>query len=260
MIKTIASKSNPEYRRLLGLLTSKGIKKEGEFIVSGVKVIDEILCRKNHGGAKYLIVTAEQLEDQEFAHTFATAGTLRKLQVPNELFEDLDTFGTHSPLLLCEAPEIPEWLNENQLKETEILCALSDPSNLGACIRTAAAFGFNKIVLLKECASPLHPRAVRAASGSFLSMNFVKGPSIHELISSNLIALDMDGDNISEFKWPTHFRLVVGEEGQGIPKHLKATRLTIPIEGVESLNATVAASIAMFSASQQSQTTNSVRL
>jgi RNA methyltransferase, TrmH family len=250
MIKTIASKANPEYRRLLSLLTSKGIKKEGEFIVSGIKVVDEILSRKNHGGARYLILTAEQLEDQHFAHTFATAGNLKKLQVPNELFEELDIFGTHAPLLLCEVPEIPEWLNENQLQEREILCALSDPSNLGACIRTAAAFGFSKMVLLKECASPLHPRAIRSASGSFLSMKFVKGPSIHELISSNLIALDMNGENISEFKWPEHFRLLIGEEGQGVPKFVKAIRLTIPIEGVESLNATVAASIAMFSASQ----------
>ena len=250
MIKTIASTANPEYRRLQSLLTSKGIKKEGEFLVAGLKVIDEILARKNHGGAKYLVITAEQLEDQHLAHTFATAGTLRKLQVTNELFAELDVFGTHSPLLLCEAPQIPDWLNESQFNENELLCALSDPSNLGALIRSAAAFGYHNLVLLKECASPLHPRAIRSASGAFLSMNFTRGPSIHDLSgTTNLIALDMNGKNITSFKWPDKYRLLIGEEGQGIPESLKATRVSIPIEGIESLNATVAASIALFSSS-----------
>lgn len=257
MIKTLSSKSNPEYRRLQSLLSSKGIKAEGEFLVSGLKVIDEIIARKNHGGAKYILITAEHLEDQEFAHTFATAGELRKLQLTNELFQELDVFGTHAPLLLCEAPHIPDWLNEKQLHESEILCALSDPSNLGALMRSAAAFGFSKIVLLKECASPLHPKAIRSASGAFSSMKFVRGPSIQELTAdgsryeeiSELVALDMNGKNLSEYKWPSKFRLLIGEEGKGVPKNLKAIRLKIPIQGVESLNATVAASIAMYSAS-----------
>lgn len=254
----VASAANPDFRKLQSLLTSKGIKKEGEFLVSGVKVIDEILARKSHGGAKYIIVTAEHLEDQQFAHTFATAGTLRKLQLTNELFDELDVFGTHSPILLCESPEMPEWLNENQLEEREILCALSDPSNLGALMRSAAAFGFSKIVLLKECASPLHPKAIRSASGAFSAMKFTRGPSIKELTHpdykkyeevTNLIALDMHGKSITEYKWPKNFRLLIGEEGQGVPQDLKAARLKIQINGVESLNATVAASIAMFSAS-----------
>lgn len=261
-IKLVASSANPEFRRLQSLLTSKGIKKEGEFLVSGVKVIDEILARKSHGGAKYIIVTADHLEDQTFAHTFATAGTLRKLQLTNELFEELDVFGTHSPILLCEAPEMPEWLNENQLEEREILCALSDPSNLGALMRSAAAFGFSKIVLLKECASPLHPKAIRSASGAFSSIKFARGPSIKDLTSPhhkkyeeivNLIALDMHGKSITEFKWPKHFRLLIGEEGQGVPQELQAIRLKIQINGVESLNATVAASIAMFAAQSHNQ-------
>ncbi len=250
-IKVVASKANPDFRKLESLLTAKGIKKEGEFLVTGVKVIDEILARKNHGGAKYLIVTADHLDDQEFAHTFATAGTLRKLQLTNELFSELDVFGTHSPILLCESPEMPEWLNEKELKEREILCALSDPSNLGALVRSAAAFGFEKIVLLKECSSPLHPKAIRAASGAFSSMKFVRGPSIKELVSTDLIALDMHGKSMKDFKWPKNFRLLIGEEGQGVPADLKANRLKIQIEGVESLNATVAASIAMFAASSQ---------
>ncbi len=261
-IKIVSSKSNPDFRKLESLLTSKGIKSEGEFLVSGVKVINEILARKSHGGAKYLVITAEQLEDQEFAHTFATAGTLRKLQLTNELFKELDVFGTHSPLLLCESPEMPEWLNENQLNDREILCALSDPSNLGALMRSAAAFGFSKIVLLKESASPFHPKAIRSASGAFSSINFARGPSIKELTSpdskkyevvSNLIALDMNGKSINDYKWPQHFRLLIGEEGLGVPQDLQAIRLKIQIDGVESLNATVAASIAMFAATSQNR-------
>ena len=52
---------------------------------------------------------------------------------------------------------------------------------------------------------------------------------------------------MTRFDWPADMRLILGEEGQGVPADCPATRLSVPTTGaVESLNATVAVSVALF--------------
>ena len=103
-------------------------------------------------------------------------------------------------------------------------------------------------MLLQECATPFHPKAVRAASGQLMKVPLAVGPSIKELTGNQLFALDMDGENIAKFRWPRNVRLVLGQEGPGLPDLPGLTKLKIPMANqVESLNATVAASVALFS-------------
>ena len=53
----------------------------------------------------------------------------------------------------------------------------------------------------------------------------------------------------NEFAWPNNARLLLGEEGLGVPDNIKHSQfIKIPMaSGVESLNATIAASIALHS-------------
>jgi tRNA G18 (ribose-2'-O)-methylase SpoU len=178
------------------------------------------------------------------------------LACTSALFEELDVAGTKKPLLLVQTPEIPPADLSLAPVGLEIVCALSDPSNLGALIRSASAFGISKVILLKESASPFHPKAVRAASAATLAVCLERGPSIQELApfqqlakDANLwVALDMGGESLVEFKWPKNARLVLGEEGRGLPVPNSFRKLAVPIsrEQVESLNATVASSIALY--------------
>lgn len=172
------------------------------------------------------------------------------LSLAKPLFDELDLFGTRFPILVLTAPRIPEIdLASKPPEGLEVLCALSDPSNVGALLRSAAAFGVSRVVLLRESASPFHPRAVRAASAATLVIHLARGPSITELEPARhgpIVALDMRGEHLVDFRWPKNARLLVGEEGQGIPKEKDFVRITIPIsDAIESLNATVAAAIAL---------------
>ena len=55
------------------------------------------------------------------------------------------------------------------------------------------------------------------------------------------------GEDLTRFDWPADMRLILGEEGQGVPTDCPAGRLSVPTTGaVESLNATVAVSVALF--------------
>ncbi|MBI1263013.1 MAG: TrmH family RNA methyltransferase, partial [Rhizobiales bacterium] len=62
-----------------------------------------------------------------------------------------------------------------------------------------------------------------------------------------IFALDGAGENLDGFAFPASMRLILGEEGKGLPEGLATQRLAIATTGaVESLNATVAASLALF--------------
>jgi tRNA(Leu) C34 or U34 (ribose-2'-O)-methylase TrmL len=74
--------------------------------------------------------------------------------------------------------------------------------------------------------------------------------SYDDMKIKNLLALDLNGAKLSEHQWNPDTCLLVGEEGAGLPVLRNAQKMTIPTIGVESLNATVAASIAMYSYSQ----------
>ncbi len=164
------------------------------------------------------------------------------------LFKTIDLFGTGFPILVCTAPPLPRADFTTPPRGLELLCPLGDPANVGALIRTAAAMGVGQVVLLKESAHPYHPRSIRAASGTMFDVRLVQGPSIGDLPEpATWVTLHAQGENVCTFEWPEDVRLVVGEEGPGLPRLSSGRRLAIPMtESVESLNAVVAASMALY--------------
>jgi TrmH family RNA methyltransferase len=277
--KTIASRSNALVNEWLESLTAKGIRKHGVFLVAGEKAVREtlerapqlarslFLCADRHVPAlqpglgpasgpdswRSLIARAREL-------TSKNDPRFSVISLARPIFDELDISGTHDPLLLTHTPDIGEADLSVAPVGLEILCALGDPSNVGALLRSAAAFGASRIILLKECASPFHPKAVRAASAATMLTQLSRGPSIRGLpdlasegaLAGPILALDMQGKGLSTFKWPTNARLLIGEEGQGVPSSANFEFLSIPMaKDVESLNATVAASVALYSYSQR---------
>lgn len=247
--KTISSSSNPLVREWLDLHTSKGIRKHSQFLIAGERAVVETLQRFP-SLARSLIVCADRHLASPLiarARSLATEPKFSVVAVTKAIFDELDISGTHQPLLLAHTPEIPEANLSELPKGLEILCALGDPSNVGALLRSAAAFGASKIIFLRESASPFHPKATRAASAATLLTPLARGPSIKE-IEGAVIALDMQGTSLASFSWPKNARLLIGEEGQGVPSRKTFTYVSIPMQNnVESLNATVAASVALYS-------------
>jgi TrmH family RNA methyltransferase len=73
-----------------------------------------------------------------------------------------------------------------------------------------------------------------------------KGESIQSF-GEQEVGLSLNGKPIRTHSWALNSRLVVGEEGPGLEKIKFFTGLKIETAGVESLNATVSASLALFS-------------
>jgi tRNA G18 (ribose-2'-O)-methylase SpoU len=242
-MKNIESTSNSYFKVLQKILKTPGIKKEKLFFVMGAKVVSEHYFDPN---VKSVLVTQDMTQlDRKLEKKIVT--------LSNDLFKELDIFETHSPLIVMELPKISLWESAPP-KGIELFIPAQDPSNLGAMVRSAVAFGVKKIILLKESAHPFHPKAVKSSSGMVLKTQFEIGPSVQELHLSlkNYVSLDGEGSSLEKFQWPKDVSLVVGEEGLGLPNSLKKNALSIPINAdCESLNVMAATSIALYDYSKK---------
>lgn len=242
----IESKTNQTFKRFLSLHESAGIKEHQEFLIFGQKAVLETL--RNHPDAVSEVITFPKSEG-----TKSLPPKVRITELAKNIFNEVDIFKTSFPILVCKTWNIPTIdLERESPIGFEILCPIGDPRNLGALMRTSFALGASKLVLLKEAANPFLPACTRAASGSLFNIKFCRGPSVSALQSycqnPQYYGLDMNGTDISRFAWPLDLRLVVGEEGPGLRGLEFKQKLTIPQQvGADSLNVTIATSLALFS-------------
>ncbi|MBP2227357.1 TrmH family RNA methyltransferase [Azospirillum agricola] len=239
----IESPHNAQFKLWESALDGRGLKKHGKFLLAGLKTVPEAL-RHHPGRFERLLFT----DPAQIAGWSIPPG-VEPVQLAPALFRTLDVSGTGFPLLVGDVPRLPALDLSRPPQGLELLCALGDPSNLGALLRSAAAFGASRIVLLEGAAHPFHPKCLRAASNAQFTLTLLRGPRWAEVnaAAGPLYALDGGGADLTGFDWPADMRLILGEEGQGVPDDCPATRLSVPTTGnVESLNATVAVSVALF--------------
>lgn len=241
--RLIESTQNAHAKRWSDLNDGRGIKKHGEFLLAGRKSVPEALRRHPDRFQAILVC------DQQDASDLALPNSIDRFRLSRALFDKLDVSGTNFPLLVGKVPAFPRADLGLAPQGLELICALGDPSNLGALLRSAVAFGVGRVVLMEEAAHPFHPKALRAAANAQFEVELLRGPPLKEIDKATgpLAALDADGEDMAAFRWPRDLRLVLGEEGQGVPPGLAIRRLAVPMTGaVESLNATVAASLALY--------------
>lgn len=250
----ISSEQNPKFKIWSSLLLSKGRKKENLFILSGEKIIHDFL--KDQGFKKFPInCVLIPNNEQVFSHHHLLEKLPEKttfFRLESNLINQLDIIGTHSFLLVLDLPDIEETTLPSTPKGLEVLCPIGDPNNLGAVIRSALAFGAERILLTKNAADPFNQKTIKSSSGAVLSIKIVKvNKELQHILSSDLtsadIGLDLSGKNIHDFSWPQNCRLWLGEEGPGLKVIPSEQCLFIPIKDVESLNVSIAASISFFS-------------
>jgi len=243
MMRIIESETNETFKNLKKLLSPRGIKKQLRALVSGPKLVSEMLDQFPEKCVAW-ISRGDKSPPPDNAPS-----RLAWYQLTPSLFETLDLYGTASPLLLVEIEEIARWDPSGGLSEgCTLFVPFQDPENVGAVIRSAVAFGVSRVVLLSQAASPYHPKAIRASGGMVFRANLLEGPSIDDLPAGlPIIPLSKDGESVSDFRFPSTFGLLPGIEGPGLPDRLRKMGISIPIQqGVESLNAVVATAIALF--------------
>jgi len=138
-----------------------------------------------------------------------------------------------------------------------LLDGVTDPHNLGACLRVANAAGANAVVAPKDRAAGISAAVSKVASGAAESTPYLMvtnlARTIDELKERGIWVVGTDGgaeQSLYEADLPEAIAWVLGAEGEGM-RRLTRERcdllVRIPMRGeVESLNVSVAAGVALF--------------
>jgi TrmH family RNA methyltransferase len=127
------------------------------------------------------------------------------------------------------------------------LWGVKDPGNVGTVIRSALAFGASSVALGPDTADPFSPKAVRASMGAIFRVSVSRVSNVSELPGKKIALIASEGERLSG-PFVEDTSIVVGPERFGIPRSTLADCddvAHIPIAS-ESLNAAVAASVALY--------------
>ncbi len=252
MMTEITSIENELFKKWKLLDSARGIRKSGEFFLMGEKLIREFLQAYDHPTLSRFKIKGEIITEDLKALTpsFSTKNKSRPITIfklAKNLFKEIDFVGTHFNLLLLELPELEVYNIGASAQGLELITPLGDPGNLGATLRSALAFGASKVILTQEAAFPFLPKVIKASAGAALHIPLLRFGPLSDLAGHEVYALDAEGSDLAKFRWPRNLRLLVGEEGPGLAGLKGLMKLKIQTGEVESLNATVAASIALYS-------------
>lgn len=156
---------------------------------------------------------------------------------------------------------VPEgFLDELPAEGPVLVLALDkveDPGNLGALIRSAAAFGVAAVAASRDHMAPMTPGALRAAAGAAEAVPLVRVTNLRRALEKMqkqgfwVVGADGDGDQtLAGFNFPERAVLVLGSEGRGLGDIIKKTcDFLLAIDqkkgAVSSLNVSVAGGILM---------------
>ena len=155
---------------------------------------------------------------------------------------------------------------ENARKKNEapfviLLDNIEDPHNLGAILRTAEAAGFHGIILPKRRSASLNATVAKTSAGAVSWVKVARVPNLvaaMEELKQNgiwIYGTDAAGTDYTQTDFRDGTAFVIGSEGNGMGRLVREhcdQLLSLPMYGkVNSLNASVAASIFMYEAVRQ---------
>ena len=205
-----------------------------------------------------IVVNRAGAEDPEIAALVRRSAPAPVTQLSDALFKTLSTVDSATGVLASVMTPSPQAVPPDA-SLVLMLEDIQDPGNVGTLLRSGAAAGAGHVMLSDRCAFAWSPKVLRAGMGAHFALNIVEGADLAAFASrykGNVIALDGAGErSLYDLDLKGPCALIVGNEGAGISAELARrakVAARIPLPGrVESLNAGVAGSVALFECTRQ---------
>ncbi|MCX2928988.1 23S rRNA (guanosine(2251)-2'-O)-methyltransferase RlmB [Mycobacterium sp. CVI_P3] len=229
-------------------------------------------CLRAHAPATalYVALGAEADERMTESVTLAADRGIAILEVPRGDLDRLSANGLHQGIALQVPPydyAHPDDLLASATSDLEpaLLVALdniSDPRNLGAIIRSVAAFAGHGVLIPQRRSASVTAVAWRTSAGAAARVRVARATNLNRTLKEwgdaglQVVGLDAEGDTtIDEFDASGPLVVVVGSEGKGLSRLVRQNCdavLSIPMAGpTESLNASVAAGVVLAEIARQ---------
>ena len=259
-LRSITSRGNASVKELRRLFHDATLNEKGEVAVEGMHLVEEAI----RSGLRVTSVFFAQ-SARERAHKLLPQlpGQTEAILLPDDVFSS--AVPTETPQGVAALVRVRQSSLAEALRPEPALLVLAaglqDPGNLGTIARAGEAFGATALLLAENTVSTWNWKSIRASAGSLFRLPVVKGDSaavLADLKARGITVLATSshkGIPISETDLTRPLALIVGNEGAGVPKHVLAQAdelVTVPhSDKVESLNAAIAASVALYEASRQ---------
>ncbi len=275
-MEAITSRQNQYISEAVGLCDRKRREETGLFRFDGVKLLSEAL-RRGVSLAYLLVARSKETEVFSRLHTLCGAErqtlSARVMTVSDPLFEKISWENAPDGVIsvakrIDKFHKIATIYNEGiftdggacpfvpQKQDTILLFeSVRDPLNMGALIRSAAAFGADTVICSADCADLYHPRTVRGSMGTLFTQPILQTQDLvgaidvlqkagHRVFAA---ALHANAARLGTFDFLPGDCVVIGNEGHGLSREVLSAcshAVYIPMTAdTESLNAGVAGAI-----------------
>lgn len=255
---TITSKDNEMIKHIKKLKEKKYREEYNEFIIEGVKMIEEALSEK----AKIKsIIICEDCKNQcaipsDLMYEIAK---LDCIYVSEKVFNTItDVINPQGIMAILEKVKNNENIIDYTASNYLILDNVQDPGNMGTILRTADSLGFKQIIVSKGTADVYNLKVVRSTMGAIFRVKVIETENLVKTIKTmkkhkiNIYATDLRTDKSIYDVDYSKSAVVIGNEANGVSEEVlkEATeRIKIPMLGkTESLNAAVATSVILYEA------------
>ena len=229
-----------------------------------------VLSRLRHHPATIHVIYLDQGRKDKRARdvqNLAAEKNVRIVSTDSARVDDMARGRSQGVVAYVEAYQLASHLDDvlEDLTEPALLLVLdgvTDPHNLGACLRSADAFGAHAVVVPKDRSASLNATAIKASSGASDSVPFFPvtnlARTLRELKEKNILIVGTDQDGsleVAEADLAGPMALILGAEGTGMRRLTREhcdVLVRIPMHGqVESLNVSVSAGVCLYEARRQ---------
>lgn len=252
----LTSAQNPLLQSIRRAATAGRPTGEGLIVAEGPHLIEEAL--RSEWRIEQLLATPAARDRYAGLLSAADAGIV---EVSARAFRSIAATEHSQEVLALLRPKAWSWHHLAASRPLiVVLDAIQDPGNAGTIVRSAEAFRATGVILLNGSAHVANGKFLRAAAGSIFRTPFLEAWQPADLLAHaraagiKLYALSQSAANdLSEADFRPPCALIIGSEGRGLTPELAKNVLQISIHTakVESLNAAVACSIALFEARRQ---------
>ena len=254
-MQVISSKDNELIKHIKKLKDKKYRDENNEYIVEGVKLIEEAVQEKAR--IKKIIVCEDTTRTYEIpTHVMLEIAKYECVYVTDKIFSAITQVTNPQGVMAI----IEKNAENQQIDYTQdIIIALDnvqDPGNLGTILRTVDSIGLNQIIVSKDTVDAFNSKVVRSTMGAIFRVKIIEVENLIQTIKEmrkhhfKLLVTSLQTENsIYDIEFNKKI-IVIGNESNGVSKEIQDMadeKAKIPMLGkTESLNASVAAGIVMY--------------
>lgn len=240
MVKeVITSKDNNRIKNLRKLHKRKERRESGMFLIDGEHLVEEAV---KFNQQVHVIIAVEH-----YAFSIDVSD-LEVIYVTEPVLKTLSQLETPQGIMAAVSYNPPDAAGNKVLALDDV----QDPGNLGSLIRTADAFGFDRVVMSPETVDPFSDKVLRSAQGSTFHIHLEVAdirPVIENFSGVSIGTSLRDAEYLEDIPQADEMLVVLGNEGRGVSDAVldyvdRTVKIHMPGHS-ESLNVAIAGGILM---------------